>query len=256
MTEATQQLVRVETAAGFTTLVLDSAHNRNALSPLLIEQLRAGLRAAGEDPAVRAVVLAHEGKTFCAGADLSSAAAANADFATLGLGELLRQILELPKPVVAVVDGHVRGGGMGLVAAADIAVAGPNASFALPEARLGVAPAVISLTVLPRLDSRSASRYFLTGEAFGPAEAQRIGLVTAGSGDAGEQLAAFKGALAKGSPQGLAESKRLANAHMLERFAALPDLAALSARLFGTGEAQEGIAAFFQKREPQWVLRG
>lgn len=255
MTHSTNPLVRTEAAAaGFARLVLDSPHNRNALSPMLIEQLRAGLSAAAEDAAARAVVLAHTGKTFCAGADLSAATAENADFATLGLGELLRQILALPKPVIAVVDGHVRGGGMGLVAAADIVVAGPNASFALPEARLGVAPAVISLAVLPRLDSRSASRYFLTGEAFGSAEAQRIGLVTVASDDTDGRLAAFQAALGKSSPQGLAESKRLVNASVLDRFAALPELAARSARLFGTDEAREGVVAFLQKREPRWAI--
>ncbi|EFV14949.1 enoyl-CoA hydratase family protein [Segniliparus rugosus] len=249
-------LVHIEASAGLATLTLDSPHNRNALSPLLVDELRAALRAAEEDPAVRAVVLAHAGKTFCAGADLASATAENADFATLGLGQLLQQILEMPKPVIAAVDGHVRGGGMGLVAAADIAVAGPNASFALPEARLGVAPAVISLTVLPRLDSRSASRYFLTGETFGSSEAQRIGLITTAADDVAEQLAAVAAVLAKSSPQGLAESKRLVNASMLDRFAALPDLAALSARLFHSEEAREGITAFLQKREPWWAARG
>jgi enoyl-CoA hydratase len=239
MTTSERTLVRSETVGGFATLTLDSPHNRNALSPVLIEQLRAGLRAADEDPSVRAVVLAHAGKTFCAGADLSSASGEHADFATLGLGELLRQILELPKPVIA---------------AADIAVAGPNASFALPEARLGVAPAVISLTVLPRLDFRSASRYFLTGETFGSGEAQRIGLITAGADDHDEQLAAFKAALVKASPQGLAASKRLVNAQTVERFRGLPDLAALSARLFQSEEAREGIAAFLHKREPRWAM--
>ncbi|ADG98854.1 Enoyl-CoA hydratase/isomerase [Segniliparus rotundus DSM 44985] len=254
MTTSEHTLVRSETADGFATLTLDSPHNRNALSPALIAQLRAGLQAAGEDPSVRAVVLTHAGKTFCAGADLASASGEHADFATHGLGELLRQILELPKPVIAAVDGHVRGGGMGLVAAADIAVAGPNASFALPEAKLGVAPAVISLTVLPRLDFRSASRYFLTGETFGSGEAQRIGLITAAEDNHDEQLAAFKAALLKASPQGLAESKRLVNAQAVERFRDLPDLAALSARLFQSEEAREGVTAFLRKREPRWAM--
>ena len=153
-------------------LTLNSPHNRNALSSTLVNQLHQGLRDAAADPAVRMVVLGHTGNTFCAGADLSEGSAANADPAAATaqrsreMAELLRAIVEAPLPVIVAVDGHVRAGGMGLVAACDIAVAGPRSTFALTEARIGVAPAIISLTLLPKLSARAAARYYLTGETF------------------------------------------------------------------------------------------
>jgi len=153
-------------------LTLNSPHNRNALSSTLVGQLHQGLRDAADDPAVRVVVLGHTGNTFCAGADLSEGSAASADPAeataqrSWEMATLLRAIVELPRPVIVAVDGHVRAGGMGLVAAADLAVAGPRSTFALTEARIGVAPAIISLTLLPKLSARAAARYYLTGETF------------------------------------------------------------------------------------------
>src|SRR5690349_2786060 len=130
-------------------LTLDSPHNRDALSAALVDQLHQGLSDAGEEPGVRAVVLGHTGGTFCAGADLSQASGGDPFEAAVErsreLTALLRAILELPLPVVAAIDGHVRAGGFGLVGACDIAVAGPASTFALTEARIGVAPAIISL---------------------------------------------------------------------------------------------------------------
>ncbi|MDT5309120.1 MAG: enoyl-CoA hydratase, partial [Mycobacterium sp.] len=153
-------------------LTLNSPHNRNALSATLVSQLQQGLRDAADDPAVRAVVLGHTGNTFCAGADLSQGseatstdpAEAAAAERSRGAAALLRAIVESPLPVIVAVDGHVRAGGMGLVAACDIAVAGPRSTFALTEARIGVAPAIISLTLLPKMSARAAARYYLTGE--------------------------------------------------------------------------------------------
>src|SRR5438105_6067818 len=152
---------------GITTLTLDSPHNRNALSARLVAELHQALAEAAADDAVRAVVLTHTGTTFCAGADLSEATAGTATDGPLGLARLLRALVELPLPVVARVTGHVRAGGLGLLGACDLSVAGPDATFAFTEARLGLAPAVISLPLLPRLDARAAARYYLTGETFG-----------------------------------------------------------------------------------------
>ncbi|OEV26821.1 enoyl-CoA hydratase [Streptomyces nanshensis] len=265
------QLVRSAHERGITTLTLDSPHNRNALSKALVSQLYAGLEEAAADPRARAVLLTHTGNTFCAGADLREGSGSPGDLAAL-----LRTIVELPKPVVARVEGHVRAGGTGLLGACDISVAGPGASFAFTEARIGVAPAVISMPLLPRLDARAAARYYLTGERFGAAEAARIGLVTlaadadagvaAGAGvDAGEGVDVVDGmdavlepvldGLRRGSPQGLAESKRLVTAEVLRAFDRDGDsLAELSARLFASDEAREGMTAFLERREPAWVL--
>ena len=250
-------VVRYAVDHGAATLTLDSPHNRNALSGPLLTQLRRGLDDAAADPGVRAVVLTHTGGTFCAGADLSESSGSPAEAAaerTRDMTALLRQILELPKPVLARIDGHVRAGGMGLIGACDIVIAGPGATFALTEARLGLAASIISLTVLPRLSSRAAARYFLTGARFGPEEACSEGLVTVSTGDTGTALAELLVEIRACSPQGLAESKRLVTERILEDFDRYGDeLAARSARMFGSEEAVEGMTAFLQKRPPSWA---
>lgn len=147
----------------FARLTLNSPHNRNALSSTLVSQLHQGLSAAEADPAVRLVVLGHTGGTFCAGADLSEAGGGGGDPYRMAVARaremtaLLRAIVESPLPVVGAINGHVRAGGFGLVGACDMVVAGPESTFALTEARIGVAPAIISLTLLPKL-SRLATR--------------------------------------------------------------------------------------------------
>lgn len=234
-------------------VTLNSPHNRNALSSALVEGLHQALRDAAADPSVRAVVLGHTGGTFCAGADLSEASCSTED-RTRQMVELLRAILELPLPVVGAIDGHVRAGGFGLVGACDIVVAGRNSTFALTEARIGVAPAIISLTLLPKMTPRSAGRYFLTGEKFGADEAERIGLVTIAADDVEAAVAKITAELGKGSPQGLRESKALTTAAILEGFDERADaLGATSARLFASDEAREGMLAFLEKRPPRWA---
>ena len=239
-------------------LTLDSPHNRNALSATLVAQLHDGLRRAADDPAVRAVVLGHTGGTFCAGADLTEATGGDPFDAALArareLTALLRAIVECPVPVIAAVDGHVRAGGMGLVGACDIAVAGTRSTFALTEARIGVAPAIISLTLLPKLAPRAAARYYVTGETFGAEQAAGIGLVTEAAEDVAAAVDALTDALAKASPQGLAASKALTTAAVLAGFDDDAErLAEESARLFVSAEAREGMLAFLEKRPPNWA---
>ncbi|PRC49511.1 enoyl-CoA hydratase, partial [Mycobacterium sp. ITM-2017-0098] len=118
------------------------------------------------------------------------------------LTRLLRRILELRLPVIAAIDGHVRAGGLGLVGACDIAVAGSSSTFALTEARIGVAPSIISLTLLPKMTARAAGRYFVTGEKFGAAEAAQMGLITVATNDVATTVAELTSAIAQGSPQG------------------------------------------------------
>ncbi len=239
-------------------LTLNSPHNRNAMSSALIRGLHDGLRRAVVDPAVRTVVLGHTGNTFCAGADLSETAGADPGTAmaarTLEMIALLRAVVECPLPVIAAVDGHVRAGGMGLVGACDIAIAGPRSTFALTEVRIGVAPAMISLTLLPKLAPRAAARYYLTGETFNADRAAEIGLLTEAADDVEAAVDAVTAELAKGSPQGLAASKAFTTAAVLAGFDRDAErLAAESARLFDSAEAREGMAAFLQKRPPRWV---
>lgn len=253
--------VRTETTSGVMTITLDSPRNRNALSDQLVAELTEGLAAAEADDTVRCVVLTHTGNTFCAGADLSEARSNTADDPARAradqLVDLLRAIVALPKPVVGRIDGHVRAGGMGLVGACDVVVAGSASSYALTESRLGLAASVISLTVLPKVSPRAASRYFLTGSQFDVAEAARIGLVTeavGGTDELDEAVARLTGELVLCSPQGLRESKALVTHGLLAHIDAHRDrVADQSARLFVSEEAREGMTAFKEKRAPRWA---
>ena len=165
---------------------------------------------------------------------------------------LLRRIATLTKPVVVELGGPVRAGGVGIVGAADVVVAAESVTFALTEVRLGLAPAVISLTLLPRLASRPASDVFLTGRTFDAAEAARMGLVTRAVPD--DELAAGVQAvlddLVKGYPQGLRETKALLNHDLVSRIDALgEEMSTLSAQLFGSDEAREAMLAFLDRRK-------
>ena len=251
-------LVHYTVNAGVARLTLDSPDNRNALSTALVNQLHQGLTDAAEESGVRAVVLAHTGGTFCAGADLAEAAGRDPGDVAVHraheLTHLLRRILELPLPVIAAVDGHVRAGGLGLVGACDIAVAGPASTFALTEARIGVAPSIISLTLLPKMTARAAGRFFVTGETFGAETAAAMGLITVAADDVSATVAELASAIALGSPQGLAESKALTTAAILDDFDRHAEqLTRRSAALFTSDEAREGMLAFLQKRPPNWV---
>ncbi|WP_328860986.1 enoyl-CoA hydratase family protein [Streptomyces sp. NBC_00306] len=242
-------LVAIAHERGITTLTLDSPANRNALSARLVGDLAQALADCAKDDAVRAVVLTHTGSTFSAGADLK------APPNPYTFVDLLRQIVTLPKPVVARVSGKTRAGGLGVLGACDMAVASSDSDFAFTEVRIGVAPAVISLPLLPRLDPRAAERYYLTGERFDAAEAARIGLLTLAADDVDEGLAPLLGGLRKASPQGLAASKRLVTARVLDAFERdAEDLVQRSASLFASAEAREGMTAFIERRDPVWEL--
>jgi len=250
---ATTELVHYSVERGIARIELDSPHNRNALSRQLCGELAAHLSEASGDPAVRAIELTHTGSVFCAGADLSEASSGPSS--TDAMVTLLRLILEAPKPVVARLSGHVRAGGLGLVGAADIVIASRAVTFAFTEVRIGVAPAIITLTTLGRMTERAAGRYLLTGEKFDAATAADIGLITAAVDDLDAAAAELYDQLRLCSPQGLAETKALTT--RATRTAVKDDaahLAALSARLFGTAEAQEGMQAFLEKRPPDWVV--
>lgn len=249
------ELVHVSTERSVTTITLDSPHNRNALSRALVDQLGTALRDAAGDDIVRAIVLTHTGGTFCAGADLGEARAGSMTQGADDLFGLLTAIVEAPKPVIGRIAGHVRAGGMGLVAACDIVLADGRATFGVTESRIGLAPAVISAALLPRLTARAAGRYFLTGETFDPETAVAIGLITEACDDVEERMASLLDVLRACSPQGLRESKAIATAALR---ASLQDnrahLTELSARLFASEEATEGMTAFLERRKPRWAV--
>jgi enoyl-CoA hydratase len=249
------ELVRYQAGGEVATVTLDSPHNRNALSAQLVAELSDRLAEAGRDRGVRAVVLTHTGRVFCSGADLAAAGSGSLGDAGASIITLLRLIVELPKPVIARIGGHVRAGGMGIVGACDLAVAADGASFAFTEARLGLAAAMISLTTLDIMDPRQAARYYLTGETFGAPAAAQLGLITAACA-VDELDGVVDGLVAQvreTSPQGAAETKALLTVGRRQRMDALgPELAELSARLFASDEAQESIRAFLEKRAPAW----
>ncbi len=252
------ELVHYAVDRAIATVTLDSPDNRNALSAQLIHELSAHLQTAAADTSVRAVVLTHTSSTFCAGADLNEAAAEGGpEQGTQRMLALLRLIVELPKPVIARIDGNVRAGGLGIVGACDIAVAESASSFAFTEVRLGLAPAIISLTTVGRMTQRAVARYYLTGERFDAAVAAASGLITAAVNDLDAEMGTLADELRACSPQGLAETKPLTNRAVLAEFTARAnEMQALSARLFGSDEAREGMTAFLQRRPPTWLPPG
>lgn len=253
----TAELVHLAVSGGTATVTLDSPGNRNALSRQLRGELRDRLETALTDEAVRVVVLTHTGPVFCSGMDLKEAR--GGDASQQGVNEfpaLLEALWTSPKPSIARLAGPARAGGVGLVAACDIALAAVTVSFAFTEVRLGVVPAVISVPVLPRLLPRAAHELFLTGEVFDAARAVEVGLlnraVPADALDA--EVDRFAGMLTLGGPEALAATKLLLTAGTAESFGtALSAATELSARHFASAEGQEGIAAFAEKRPASWV---
>jgi methylglutaconyl-CoA hydratase len=260
MSDSTERLVRATTVQGVCTVVLDSPHNRNALSRELLRQLLDALAGAVADPAVRVILLTHEGPAFCSGVDLAESAAARTpgELPAARLGELLAAVWSAPKPVLARVAGPARAGGLGLLAAADLAVCPIDTTFAFSEVRVGVVPAVISATVLPRLTSRVAAELLLTGEVFDGARAARIGLVTAAvpASELDATVDRYVEALLRAAPGAAAATKRLlARAAAADLETRLVELTELSVAHFGSAEAVEGMAARRERRDPAWTPR-
>ncbi len=251
------ELVRAETSPGVATITLDSQHNRNALWTQLMAELVEQLQAAQADDAVRVIVLTHEGRVFCSGMDLSEARGGSAaGMGVNALPEILQGIWDSPKPVVARVAGPARAGGVGLIGACDIAVAARSATFAFTEVRIGVVPAVISVTVLPRLLPRAAHELFLTGEVFDGDRAAAVGLVNSAvdSPDLDQEVRRYVDMLVLGAPGALAETKQMLRRDRPRSMAAdFAEMLALSAAQFAGAEGQEGIAAFAEKRPARWV---
>jgi methylglutaconyl-CoA hydratase len=250
-------------ARGVATLKLNRPQIHNAFDDTLIAELTHELRALDRDHGVRVVVLAAEGKSFSAGADLNwmqrMAKYSEADNIrdAVALASLMRVLDTMSKPTIARVQGAAYGGGVGLVAACDIAIAASGALFCLSEVRLGLIPAVISPYVINAMGQRNARRYFLTAERFDAQTALQIGLVH--SVVAPEALDASVGQmideLLKGGPHAIAEAKDLiaAVANRPVDQALVEDTAARIARVRVSSEGQEGTNAFLQKRAPAWV---
>jgi enoyl-CoA hydratase/methylglutaconyl-CoA hydratase len=246
----TDELVHLETDGPRATITLDSQHNRNALSRRLVAELFAALEAAESDSEVRVVLLQAAGTVFCSGADMSEATADGMEEGARRIVALQRYIVTMSKPVVVRLHGAVRAGGIGLVAAADIAIADEDATFALTEVKLGLAAAIISLTVHARMNPRAAALTTLGGEKFSGRDAAAYGLVTeavpVNALDA--RVDEVCSQLATGAPQGLRESKAILNRDLVARIDAHgEEMAALSARLFASDEARAAMTAFLNR---------
>jgi methylglutaconyl-CoA hydratase len=241
--------LRVERDGHVLRVTLARPERRNAFDAALIAELTEAFADVSD---ARAVVLSGEGPSFCAGADVEWQRSSidltydeNVEDA-MRLYRMLEAIVSCPAPVVCVVHGYALGGGSGLVACADVAVAWPDATFGFTEVRLGIIPAVISPFVLPRIGS-AARRYFLTGERFGAEIALRIGLVQEVSEDAGETAEAIAHAILAGGPEAVREAKRLVR----ERPSGV-ETAQIAAARRTSDEGQDGLRAFLEGRSPGW----
>ncbi|MBM3317047.1 MAG: enoyl-CoA hydratase/isomerase family protein [Candidatus Eisenbacteria bacterium] len=257
-----QETVRVERAGEVARVVLARPEIRNAFNDEMLSGLLAAFAALRADDAVRVVVLTGAGEAFCAGADLHwmrrvveySREESYAD--SLRLAEMLREVYTCPKPVIARVQGPAIGGGTGLVAASDIAIASEDAFFAFTETKLGLTPAAISPYLLKRMGERNLREYCLTGERFGARRAVELGLVNAAV-PAGELDAAVEARIAlllSGGPTALAVSKELIRGigeRTVEENG--PYTAEVIARLRRGDEGQEGMRAFLERRKPRWA---
>ncbi len=249
-----------DVADGVATITIDNPERRNVLDATSIAGMREALRQAAEDDAVRVVVLTGTGNTFCAGADLAGATGGDAQsFAGSGpraLAALLEDLLDHPKPTIARVQGHVAGGGNGLVAACDLAVAAAGARFAFSEVRVGVAPAVISVVCLARLNRGDAYELLLTGERVSAERVAQAGMLTQVVADEelDDAVAALVGKLALGGPGALAATKKLLRqVPTMSRSDAFAFTSDLSAQLFASDEARAGMTAFLGRTRPPWA---
>ncbi len=260
----TYETIRIEQdERGVATLVLNRPEKHNALSSRMIEELTAAAIALGGDERVRVVVLTGEGKSFCAGADLSwmkaqfDATRAHRMDEARKLANLLRQLNELPKPLIGRIQGQAYGGGVGLMSVCDVAVAQSDARFGLTETRLGLIPATISPYVMARLGEGPARRVFMSGRLFDAAEAQSLGLcamcVDAATFD--EAIERQVRPYLSASPVAVSEAKSIVrslgpiidDAVMEETITRLADT-------WETEAAREGVQAFFEKRKPDWAV--
>jgi enoyl-CoA hydratase/carnithine racemase len=247
-----QELVHYAVTGAVATITLDSQHNRNALSHQLVTELVNGLERADADESVRVAMVRQQGSVFCSGADLTEATTVGMEESAKGIVALQRLIVTMDKPVVTRVSGAVRAGGIGIVAASDVAISADDATYALTEVRLGLAAAMISLTVHARMNPRAAALTTLGGDVFSGAQAADYGLVTraVSAAELDDAVATVCAQLASGAVQGLRESKRILNADLVRRIDARGDeMAALSARLFGSDEARHAMTAFLSRKK-------
>lgn len=256
-------MLEVTKRDGVARVTLNRPELRNAFDDALISSLTKTFAEIGKDPAIRVMVLAGNGPAFCAGADLNwmkrmAGYSRHENLADAGaLAEMLHVLYACPKPTIAKVQGDAYAGGMGLVAACDVAVAADGAHFCLSEVKLGLIPATISPYVIRAMGARAAHRYFLTAERFSAAEALRIGFVheVVAAAALDDKVAEFAQAFVTAGPEALKACKRLVQ-DVAERDIT-PELVARTvqgiADIRASAEGREGVQSFLQKRKPNWL---
>jgi methylglutaconyl-CoA hydratase len=262
MAKAKYETLQIEMGHGVAIIWMNRPEVRNAFNEAMIAELTGVFRGLDADAGVRAVVLAGRGPAFCAGADLNwMKKMAGFSFEenrsdALRLAEMLDALATLSKPVIARVHGPAFAGGVGLLAACDIAVAAQDAEFCLSETKLGLIPAVVSPYVLAAMGERAAHRYFLTAERFAAAEAYRIGLVQelVLPGELDAKINEILGHLIEASPQAVSAGKALIRAVAGRPIdaALVGDTATRIAKARASVEGKEGVRSFLEKRKPAW----
>lgn len=241
-------LVKSSCADGVGTITLDSPANRNALSQQLLVDFHAALDAVEEADA-RVIVLTHTAPVFCAGADLKERSTGKVD--STSFVRAIERLAATSAPVIAAIDGPVRAGGIGLMAACDLVVVNPSITFAFTEVRIGVAPATITWPILQRCGWSKLAAPYLTGEIFDGARALDMGLVTHVTDDVAETVDSLCAGILLGGPKAVAVTKTLLrNSHTIS------ELQSMSEALFLSDEGREGMAAFIEKRPPAWPSQG
>jgi methylglutaconyl-CoA hydratase len=259
----TYTTIEIHAEHGVAVLWLNRPEVRNAFNEVMIAELTAAFGELEADPAVRAVVLAGRGKVFCAGADLNwMKRMGEMDFEenrrdAAAFGAMLNRLHALKKPTIARVHGAAFAGGMGLIAACDIACASTETEFAVSEVRLGLTPATISPYVIAAMGERAASRYFLTAERFSAAEAYRIGFVQeiAQPHELDATVNSILGEIVQGAPGAHAVTKDLIRAVAKRPLTPelMADMAVRIAAARASEEGREGVRSFLEKRVPAWL---
>ncbi len=264
-TPMTECLLHSRDSRGVLTLTLNRPEIHNAFGPELITKLATALKDANDDPDLRAIVITGAGKSFSAGADLNwmrsmlAASAAENELDALQLATMLRTLNYNSKPTIARVNGSAFGGGVGLIACCDIAVAVDSAQFALTEVQLGLVPAIISPYVFRRIGEHHARRYFLNAERFDASKALQIGVLHEAVPLAGldQQVDRQVDMLLRAGPVAAAQGKgllfRIASLDAARQLQLDQENARLIARLRVSAEGQEGLTAFLEKRPPAWA---
>lgn len=249
--------VLVDVARGVMTITLADTENRNALGERLIGGLHRAIGRANQDPDVRVIVLTNEGSTFCAGANLKERRAqGDAQSGGTDFVALLEAVRGSETPIVGRIAGHVVGGGNGLAAALDIAIAADDVKFGFTEVRLGVIPAMIAVVCLPKMRRGEAMEAFLRGNRFPSKRAAELGLISRAvpRGELDDAVAEVVADLSKGGPRALGLAKQLVyDVPTMSQKDAFAKMAELSASLFAGDEAREGMTAFLEKRKPAWT---